>query len=157
MSRMPRKGQPVAQIYQPEVSGRTVYDTAPHDRREWNLGLITDVVRMGHAVLSRVGDWSVAKTGYQSQMTDEPADRGRLDNLYEPLPGSRGARGRFGAAAYQSSEHGWVIRNHGRLALAAGAGLALGAAGPPGGGGPSIAAVPSAGRPPEPLTRRRGL
>ncbi len=122
-SRMPRRAQPVPPIYQPEVTARAIYHVAHHYRREWNLGLITDVVLMGNAVLPGVGDWHLAKTGYESQMTDEPEDPDRPHNLWEPLPGDRGARGRFGDRASDASGQWWFTRNRGWLALA-GVGLA---------------------------------
>ncbi|MBX9584977.1 MAG: SDR family oxidoreductase [Gemmataceae bacterium] len=122
-SRMPRKAQPVPPIYQPEVAARAIHYAAHHYRREWNLGLITDVVLMGNAVLPGLGDWYLAKTGYESQMTGEPEDPGRPNNLYEPLPGDWGARGRFSDRAHDTSEQWWVTRNRGWLALA-GLGLA---------------------------------
>ena len=122
-SRMPRKAQPVPPIYQPEVAARAIHYAAHHYRREWNLGLITDVVLMGNAVLPGAGDWYLAKTGYESQMTDEPEDPNRPNNLAEPLPGDWGARGRFGDRAYGGSEQWWLTRNRGWLALA-GLGLA---------------------------------
>ena len=122
-SRMPRKAQPVPPLYQPEVAARAIHYAAHHYRREWNLGLITDVVLMGNAVLPGVGDWYLAKTGYESQMTDEPENPNRPNNLEEPLPGDWGARGRFGDRAYGSSEQWWLTRNRGWLALA-GLGLA---------------------------------
>jgi short-subunit dehydrogenase len=130
-SRMPRKARPVPPIYQPEVAARAVYHAAHHYRREWNLGLITDVVLMGNAVLPGVGDWYLGKTGYDSQMTPEPEDPTRLDNLWLPLSGDRGARGPFGDRAAAHSEQWWLTRNRGWLFLAGLAGLALWSAGRP--------------------------
>jgi NAD(P)-dependent dehydrogenase (short-subunit alcohol dehydrogenase family) len=124
-SRMPRKAQPVPPIYQPEVAARAVYHAAHHYRREWNLGLVTDVVLMGNAVLPGVGDWYLGRTGYDSQMTPEPEDPKRLDNLWLPLPGDRGARGPFNDRAATHSEQWWLTRNRGWLFLAGLAGLAL--------------------------------
>jgi NAD(P)-dependent dehydrogenase (short-subunit alcohol dehydrogenase family) len=123
-SRMPRKAQPVPPIYQPEVAGRAIHHAAHHYRRDWNLGLITDVVLMGNAVLPGVGDWYLARTGFESQMTDEPEDPNRPHNLWEPLPGDHGARGRFNAKSAEHSSQWWFTKNRGWLALAG-----LGAAG----------------------------
>jgi NAD(P)-dependent dehydrogenase (short-subunit alcohol dehydrogenase family) len=129
-SRMPRRARPVPPIYQPEVAARAVHHAAHHYRREWTVGLITDVVLAGNAVAPGLGDYYLGRTGYDAQMTDEPEDPGRPDNLYDPLPGDRGARGRFGDQAYATSEQWWVTRNRGWLAFAglALAGLALGRA-----------------------------
>jgi NAD(P)-dependent dehydrogenase (short-subunit alcohol dehydrogenase family) len=122
-SRMPRKAQPVPPIYQPEVPARAIHYAAHHYRREWNVGIMTDVVVMGNAVAPGLGDWYLAKTGYDSQMTAEPEDPNRPNDLYDPLPGDRGAHGRFDARAHPTSQQWWVTRNRGWLTLA-GAGLA---------------------------------
>ena len=122
-SRMPRKAQPVPPIYQPEVPARAIHYAAHHYRREWNVGLMTDVVLMGNAVAPGLGDHYLAATGYDSQMTAEPEDPGRPDDLYHPLPGDRGAHGRFDARAHPVSQQWWVTKNRGWLALA-GAGVA---------------------------------
>jgi NAD(P)-dependent dehydrogenase (short-subunit alcohol dehydrogenase family) len=122
-SRMPRRAQPVPPIYQPEVAARAIRHAAHHYRREWTVGLITDMVLAGNAVVPGVGDWYLAKTGYESQMADEPEVPGRPDNLYDPLPGDRGAHGRFDDRANATSEQWWVTRNRGWLAAV---GVALG-------------------------------
>ena len=127
LSRLPRRAQPVPPIYQPEVAARAIHHAAHHYRREWNVGLVTDVVLAGNAVAPGFGDYYLGKTGYDSQMTEEPEEPGRPDDLYEPLPGDRGAHGRFDDRASESSQQWWVTRNRGWLALGglALAGLAL--------------------------------
>jgi NAD(P)-dependent dehydrogenase (short-subunit alcohol dehydrogenase family) len=129
-SRMPRKAQPVPPIYQPELAARAIHYAAHHYRREWNLGLVTDLVTMGNAVLPGVGDWYLGQTGYDSQMTDEAETPGRPDNLWQSLPGDYGARGRFSDRSSDSSQQWWLTRNRGWLALAGiGLGLTIFAAG----------------------------
>jgi NAD(P)-dependent dehydrogenase (short-subunit alcohol dehydrogenase family) len=126
-NRMDHRPQPVPPIYQPEVCARAIHHAAHHYRREWNVGLITDVVLTGNAALPGVGDWYLAKTGYESQLTDEREEPGRPDNLYSPLPGDWGAHGRFDHKATDRCEQWWVTKNRGWLALAglAAAGVAL--------------------------------
>jgi short-subunit dehydrogenase len=124
-SRMPCKAQPVPPIFEPEVAARAIYDAAHHYRREWNLGLVTDVTLLGNAVAPGFGDWYLAKTGYDSQMTDEPEDPDRRHNLWEPLPGDHGARGRFSDEAYETSRQWWFTKNRGLVTLA---GLGIAAA-----------------------------
>jgi NAD(P)-dependent dehydrogenase (short-subunit alcohol dehydrogenase family) len=121
-SRMPRKAQPVPPIYQPEVAARAIHHAAHHYRREWTVGLVTDIVLAGNAIAPGFGDWYLAKTGYDSQMTAEPEAPGRPDDLYDPLPGDRGAHGRFDDRAHASSEQWWLTRNRAWLVLG---GLAL--------------------------------
>ncbi len=124
-SRMPRKAQPVPPIYQPEVAARAIHYAAHHYRREWTVGLITDVVLAGNAVAPGVGDWYLGKTGYDSQMTAESEDPNRPNNLYEPLRGDRGAHGRFDDRASDTSEQWWATKNRLLLAVAGAAGLGL--------------------------------
>ena len=122
-SRMPRKAQPVPPIYQPEVPARAIHYAAHHYRREWNVGLMTDVAIAGNAVAPGLGDYYLAATGYESQMSAEPEDPDRPNNLLDPLPGDRGAHGRFDARAHPTSQQWWVTKNRGWLAVA-GLGLA---------------------------------
>jgi short-subunit dehydrogenase len=110
-SRMPRKAQPVPPVYQPEVAARAIHYAAHHYRREWALGLVTEAVLAGNAVAPGLGDWYLGRTGYESQMTDEPEDPDRPNNLYEPLPGDHEARGRVVPDAVTSSEQWWVAKN----------------------------------------------
>jgi NAD(P)-dependent dehydrogenase (short-subunit alcohol dehydrogenase family) len=117
-SRMPRKAQPVPPIYQPEVPARAIHHAAHHYRPEWNVGLMTDVVILGNAVAPSLGDHYLAATGYSGQMTDEPEDPNRPNNLHEPVPGDRGAHGRFDARAITHSEQWWVTKNRDWLTVA---------------------------------------
>ena len=122
-NRMDFRPQPVPPIYQPEVCARAIHHAAHHYRRDWNVGFITDIVTAGNAVLPGVGDYYLGKTGYESQLTNEPDDPNRPNNLYEPLPGDYGAHGRFDHKATNRCEQWWVTKNRGWLA-AAGLGLA---------------------------------
>jgi NAD(P)-dependent dehydrogenase (short-subunit alcohol dehydrogenase family) len=122
-SRLPRKAQPVPLIYQPEVAAEAIVWAAHHDRRELNVGLPTSLVLLGNKLAPGVGDHYLARTGYEAQQTDEPADPNRPHNLWMPLPGDYGAHGDFDHRAYQSSPQLWATTHRGWLALA-GAGVA---------------------------------
>ncbi len=122
-SRLPRKAQPVPPIYQPEVIADAIAYAARHPRREYWIGGPTVVAIAGNKVAPGLGDRYLARTGYDSQMTDEPEDPNRPDNLWAPVPGDAGAHGSFDARAsdwsweVKASEHrGWVMA----LALVAG-------------------------------------
>jgi hypothetical protein len=58
-------------------------------------------------------DEYLAETGYSGQQTNEP-EKGRRDNLWEPIPGDHGARGPFDKEAKHSSplfvakKHKWL-------------------------------------------------
>jgi NAD(P)-dependent dehydrogenase (short-subunit alcohol dehydrogenase family) len=117
-SRLPRQAQPVPPIYQPEVGARAVYHAAFHYRREWYVGAMTDVAIIGNKALPGVGDWYLGKTGFDSQMTDEPADHSAPDDLFEPVAGDHGAHGVFDDRAKPSSWQWWLTTNRSWLALA---------------------------------------
>jgi len=72
-----------------------------------------------------LADRYLGKTGYDSQMTDEPVSPDRPNNLWEPLPGDHGAHGRFDAQARSSS---WQLKlnMHRGLATACVLGVAAG-------------------------------
>jgi NAD(P)-dependent dehydrogenase (short-subunit alcohol dehydrogenase family) len=120
-SRLPNQAQPVPPIYQPEVAARAIVAAAHKPaRREWWVGGSTAVTIMGNAIAPGLGDRYLAKTGFQSQQTDEPATP-REDNLFEPMPGERSARGRFSDRAKDHSMQ-WDATRHRR---ALGAALAI--------------------------------
>jgi hypothetical protein len=128
-SRLPRKAQPVPPIFQPEVAAEAIAWAADHDRRELYVGWPTVEAIVGDKLAPGWLDHYLAWRGYGSQMTDEPEDPCRPDNLWEPVPGDHGAHGRFDHLARSES---WQLRAdlHRDWLLAAGgclAGLALGA------------------------------
>jgi NAD(P)-dependent dehydrogenase (short-subunit alcohol dehydrogenase family) len=102
-SRLPRKAQPVPPIYQPEVAADAIAFAARNPRREFWVGMPTVVAIAGNKVAPGIGDHYLARTGVESQMTDEPEDPNRPNNLWEPVPGDAGAHGAFGARASSSS------------------------------------------------------
>ena len=54
----------------------------------------------------RAGDFVLRRNGRKGQHTGEEKPVGSPDNLFEPLPGDHGARGRFTARARPST--GWT-------------------------------------------------
>ncbi len=130
-SRLPRKGQPVPPIYQPEVAAEAIVWASRHDRREVQVGWPTVEAIVGNQIAPGWLDAYLARTCYDAQMTDEPEDPHRPDNLFEPVDRDRdfGAHGRFDDRARDSSWQLWADLNRGKLALAGGglAGLALAA------------------------------
>jgi NAD(P)-dependent dehydrogenase (short-subunit alcohol dehydrogenase family) len=102
-SRLPRKAQPVPPIYQPEVAADAIAYAARHPRREFWVGMPTVVAIAGNKIAPGVGDHYLARNGVESQMTGEPEDPNRPNNLWEPVPGDAGAHGTFDARASSSS------------------------------------------------------
>jgi NAD(P)-dependent dehydrogenase (short-subunit alcohol dehydrogenase family) len=124
-SRLPRKGQPVPPIFQPEVAAEAIVWAAYSNRREINVGLPTSMAVIGNNFVPGLGDYYLANHGYDSQMTDEPEDPNRPDNLWNPLPGDHGAHGVFDDRAKPNSiqlelnkKRSWIVAGSMVLLLA---------------------------------------
>ena len=94
-SGLPRHPQPVPPIYQPELAARGVVFAADHPRRRqyWVGGTTAATIvatRLAPALLDRY----LARTGYRSQQTAQPAEPGRPDNLLQPVERDPRARSR---------------------------------------------------------------
>jgi NAD(P)-dependent dehydrogenase (short-subunit alcohol dehydrogenase family) len=118
-SRMPRRPQPVPPIYQPELAADAIVWSARNpERRELYAGESTAITIVGDKLAPGLGDRFLARTGYESQQTAEPADANARDNLFEPVPGDRGAHGRFDATALSRSAQLWATKHRRVLSLA---------------------------------------
>ncbi len=117
-SRMAKKAQPVPPIYQPEVAARAIVYAAHHHRRQWFVGAPTVAAIFGQSLIPGLLDRYLGKTGYQAQLRDEPEVSGRPDNLFEPIPGDRGAHGSFDDQASPRSLQVWASQHRGLLATA---------------------------------------
>jgi NAD(P)-dependent dehydrogenase (short-subunit alcohol dehydrogenase family) len=127
-SRLPNNPQPVPPIYQPEVAARGVLYAADHpQRRQYWVGASTAATLLANRVVPAVLDRYLARTGYGSQQTDQPAEPGRPDNLLQPVDGGNGhdfgTRGAFDDKSHDRSQQLWMSQ-HAR----ASAGLVAGAA-----------------------------
>ena len=122
-SRLPRQPKPVPPIYQPEVIAQAVLRAARRPPRELWLASSAIKAIVGQRVVPGVLDRYLGRVGYDAQQTDEPVAPGRPDNVFAPLPGDRGAHGRFdGVARRRSLEV--LARLHARsLGVAAAAAL----------------------------------
>jgi NAD(P)-dependent dehydrogenase (short-subunit alcohol dehydrogenase family) len=116
-TRMPRKPQPVPPIYQPEVAAEAIVWAAQRKRREVYVGGSTLATILGDKLLPGFGDRYLARTGYESQQTDEPAEDDRRDNLFEPVPGDSGAHGRFDREALPHSVQLWATKHRRGLTM----------------------------------------
>jgi NAD(P)-dependent dehydrogenase (short-subunit alcohol dehydrogenase family) len=108
LSRLPRQPQPVPPIYQPEVAAQGVVFAADHaDRKEHWVGASTAGTIMAQKFAAPVLDRYLARTGFDSQQTDERAVPGRPNNLWHPVdqpPGSdEGAHGAFDGRSHARS------------------------------------------------------
>ncbi len=127
-SRLPNMAQPVPPIYQPEVPARAIVYAADTGSREVFVGLPSVITIWGNKLLPGLGDVYLARTGYQSQQTDQKRDPDAPNNLYKPVDDGRdyGVRGPFDGRARPHSPQLWATEHRNLLLGAAGA-LALGA------------------------------
>jgi len=124
-SRLPREPQPVPPIYEPEIAADAIVWASSQRRREISVGAPTVIAIWGNKIASPLGDRYLARTGYDSQQTDKPADPDRPNNLWEPLPGDHGAHGRFASRSTNSSPQTWINERLPAIALIGTAAMAL--------------------------------
>lgn len=124
-NKMPHTAQPVPPIYQPEVGAAAVVWAAETGRPRTWVAMPTVLTILGERVSAGLLDHYLARSGVESQQTDQPNERDRPDYLFEPVPGDFGAHGPFDARAKDRSWQMWVNRHRGPAALA---GAALAAA-----------------------------
>jgi NAD(P)-dependent dehydrogenase (short-subunit alcohol dehydrogenase family) len=123
-SRLPRQPKPVPPIYQPELIARAVLRAAQQPRRELWLAPSAIKAIVSQRLIPGLLDRYLGRIGYDAQQTAEPVAPGRPDNVFQPLPGDRGAHGRFDRRARRRSAE-VAARLHLRGLAAAGVGLAL--------------------------------
>jgi NAD(P)-dependent dehydrogenase (short-subunit alcohol dehydrogenase family) len=122
---LPNRAQPVPPIYQPEVAARAIAYAADHpERREYWVGGTTAATIIANTVAPGLLDRYLGRTGFKSQQTDEPEDPRRPDNLWDPVPGDQGARGRFDDRSHGRSLQWWATTHRGLVALGAAAAAA---------------------------------
>ncbi|TGD99776.1 SDR family oxidoreductase [Methylobacterium nonmethylotrophicum] len=127
-SRLPRRLRPVPPIFQPDAIAEAIVRAAHDAPRELWIGTPSWLAILGAQGAPAFTDHYLARNGYEGEMTDEPADRGRPDNLFDPLDSHRdhGAHGRFDAQATDgvvAADPMWL-----HLGMIAAAGLIGGAA-----------------------------
>jgi short chain dehydrogenase len=112
--------QPIPPIFQPEVAAEAILWAAHRRRREVWVGWPAVKAILGNRVMPGLLDRMLARSGYDGQLSEERVAPDRADNLYEPVAGDQGARGRFSNRARSHSWHFWLT-SHPAPALAAGA------------------------------------
>ena len=96
---MPRQAKPMPPIYEPEVAAATIHWAAHARRRDVHLGWGTIAAVALNPVVPGLIDRVLARVGFEAQQTHELASPCQADNLFEPVEGDFGSRGRFGARA----------------------------------------------------------
>lgn len=114
-NKLPFKPRPMGMIFEPEVAARAVLFVTEHERREIFVGIPTVEAIVGNKIVPGFADYQLARTGYMGQMTKEPEDPGRKDNLWEPIPGDHGAHGPFKLESHNWSPQLWVTENRNLL------------------------------------------
>jgi short-subunit dehydrogenase len=125
-TRMPRAPRPVPPVFQPEVAARAIVWAAHHRRRELLVDMPTVKAIWLDKFVPGLLDRYLAHFGYASQVSATFVAPDRPDNLFEPVRGDFGARGRFDAEAQASSVELWLA-THPVLGLLALVGVAGGA------------------------------
>ena len=121
LSRLKKKAQPVPPIFDPDVPARAIYWAAHHKRRDVTVGWSSLRAILADKVAPRLIDHVAARSGWEGQLTDQPEDPNRPNNLYVPVAGDHGARGAFGERSTDRSPMTWLNLRRNWIA----AGLAL--------------------------------
>ena len=95
LNKMGRRPRPVPPVYSPDVPARAIVYAAFHPRRELWVGWPTVKAILANRIAPAFADWYLASTGYSGQLTSEPEPEDRPANLFEPVAGDYGAKGRF--------------------------------------------------------------
>jgi len=118
--RLSAQPQPVPPVFQPEIAARAIEWAAHHRKRELWVGF--PVVKTIIATLLMPGLVArlAAQRGWDGQLDQEapPPISPRPDNLFTPLPGDRGAHGRFDSEAKTTSWELWLALHRRKLGLA---------------------------------------
>ena len=125
-TRMPREPRPVPPVFEPEVAARAIVWAAHHRRRELFVGSSTYKAVWANKFIPGVLDRYLARFGYASQQSRTPVALDRADNLFQAVPGDRGAHGRFGAESHKTSVALWLT-THRTMVLLGLAGVAAAA------------------------------
>jgi len=118
LNKLGKRPQPVPPIFQPEVAARAIVEAALNpDRREVWVGLPTVMTILANKLAPGLLDRYMARTGYASQLTDEPVPGDAPANLFKTAEGDFGAHGRFDSRALPVSYQAVASRHRGALTL----------------------------------------
>jgi short-subunit dehydrogenase len=126
-TKLPKQTMPVPPIYQPEIAADAVHYAAHHKRRQIYVGIPVVMNILGERVAPWLLDRYLARTAFDSQMTEHDLDPDGHDNLFTPVEEDRGAHGPFDEQAhsvspqYELAKHrGLVLAGLGAATLASG-------------------------------------
>ena len=107
-NRMERLAKPLGKIFQPEVAGEAIYWASQQRRREVWVGYPAVQAILGSRLIPAFLDRYLAYGAYEGQLAEQPLPSGYVDNLLAPVPGDRGAHGRFSQSALPFSLQFWL-------------------------------------------------
>lgn len=133
-NRLPNDTQPVPPIYDPELSAEVVVEAglAKSPRREYWVGMPTVEAIIGQKFIPGLLDRYLGATGYKSQqMKNSPRNPDVPNNLYNYVPGTHSAIGKFTRRQKRTSVEVFILLNRnwfvwGGVALAAGGAVLAG-------------------------------
>ncbi|MBV8737531.1 MAG: SDR family oxidoreductase [Alphaproteobacteria bacterium] len=114
-NKMSRRPRPIAPIFQPEVAADAIVYAAHSRRREVWVARSSVKAIVGNKFFPGLLDRYLAKTGYSGQLTQEAAEAGQPDNLFDPVPGDPQTHGRFDDEATTVSPQLWANEHRGTL------------------------------------------
>jgi NAD(P)-dependent dehydrogenase (short-subunit alcohol dehydrogenase family) len=117
--------QPVPPIYEPEPFAAAVLRCCERPIRELPVGWGAQKLLWGQKLSPRAGDLILLRNGWRSQHTEELKPTDSPDNLFSPLAGDPGPRGRFGDRSRDTTAWTWLRLHRGLV----GAGVGLGTIG----------------------------
>jgi NAD(P)-dependent dehydrogenase (short-subunit alcohol dehydrogenase family) len=117
LTHLPRRPRPIAPIYDPDIAAEAIAWASNHNRREVWVGGSTVATLVVNAIAPSLLDRYLARTGFDSQQTQEPVDLNSPSNLFVPVRGDRGAHGRFGDVSHRRSLQA-SLTMHRRVVLA---------------------------------------
>jgi short-subunit dehydrogenase len=103
-NKLPMRPQPAPPIFQPEVAADAIVFASTARMREVWVGASAFKAILANKIAPWLLDRYLARFGYQSQMSAEPASKDAPDNLFKPIEGDFGAHGRFDAQALPSTD-----------------------------------------------------
>jgi short-subunit dehydrogenase len=107
-NQMPMRPKPVPPIFEPEMAAEAIFWASLHKRREVYVGLPTWKTIWVNKLIPGYIDRYLARTGYEGQQSNQPADPSSPNNLWRPVSGDFATHGRFDKCAKPGTVQLWV-------------------------------------------------
>jgi short-subunit dehydrogenase len=108
LSRLPGEPQPLPPIFDPELAAEAIVFATHDRRRELYVGGSVASAIWANRIAPGLLDRYLARTAYSGQHSSTPPNPDRRSNLWEPVPGDHGVRGRFAERAHSHSLQFWL-------------------------------------------------